>query len=363
MTMFVHAADLHLGITRYSRIDPETGLNLRGQDFIRAFNELCDYVVETRPDLFLICGDLFDRVNPTNYVRRAVQERFSELSDRAIDTIVIPGNHETPRSKGVSNPLILYRDMPHISIVLTPSVIERGPYTVKAVPFTGSPQPYLSPPDARGTRLLMMHASLEGASLGSERYMCFDEDAIKKTELPSYDYVAMGHIHKAQVLHRDAMPIVYPGSIERYDFNEVGEHKGFFVVDDEPEFVEVGTRPMLSRTLCVDGLTGYEITEHSNELIDAMDVADKIARIEFTGTMDEAERNSINFAEIKQHAGDAAYFTINDKTVVSDYLNVKGERIVFSPYAELERYLKMTDNYADAVYELGSRIIQERLER
>jgi len=361
--MFVHAADLHLGITRYSRIDPETGLNLRGQDFIRAFHELCDYVVETRPDLFLICGDLFDRVNPTNYVRRAVQERFSELSGNAIDTIVIPGNHETPRSKGVSNPLILYRDMPHITVVLSPSVVERGPYTVKAVPFTGSPQPHLDHPMGSGTNVLMMHASLEGASLGSERYMCFDEDAVKKTELPPYDYVAMGHIHKAQILHRDGMPIVYPGSIERYDFNEIGEKKGFYVVDGDPEFVEVTSRPMRSRALCVDDMTGYEITERSIELVDEMEVDEVIARIEFTGTMNEAERNSINFAEIKQHASGAAYFTINDKTVVSDYLNIKGERIVFSPYAELERYLTMTDNLTSEIYDLGSRIIQERLER
>ena len=48
---------------------------------------------------------------------------------------------------------------------------------------------------------------------------------------------------------------------------------------------------------------------------------------------------------------------------MSDYLNIRGERIVFSPYAELERYLAMTDNLTSEIYDLGSRIIQERLER
>ena len=35
-----------------------------------------------------------------------------------------------------------------------------------------------------------------------------------------FDYVAMGHIHKYQVLTHQRPPIVYPGSLERIDFGE-----------------------------------------------------------------------------------------------------------------------------------------------
>ncbi|MHC1608801.1 MAG: metallophosphoesterase family protein [Candidatus Methanofastidiosia archaeon] len=361
--MFVHAADIHLGITRYPKIDPLTGLNLRSQDFLGGFNELCDFVIDTRPDLFLLCGDLFDRVNPTNYMRRQVQQRFQELSQLAIDTIVISGNHETPRTKGVSNPLVLYKNMDHIHIILAPCQKDIGNYHIRAVPYTAHPQSYMDKPVSGKENILMMHTTIEGARVGSERFMCFDEEAVKRSEVPPYDYAALGHIHKSQMLSRNGTRIVYPGSIERYDFNEIDEKKGFYLVDGDPEFVGVNTRPMISREIMVDSLSGYDITAKSVEILKSEHIENKIVRLEFTGTMDDVERNSINFAEIKETALSAAYFALHDKTAASNYLNIKEEKVVFSPYAELERYLQMTGKYHNEVYELGNAIIHKRLEK
>ena len=50
--------------------------------------------------------------------------------------------------------------------------------------------------------------------------------------LPQFDYVAMGHVHKHQEMNRGAQPpIVYCGSIDRIDFGERSEQKGFVLVD------------------------------------------------------------------------------------------------------------------------------------
>jgi len=103
--MIVHTADSHLGLTRYYRIDPETGLNIRLMDFCHAFRNVVDFVVENKPELFLISGDLFDKVNPTNFIRKFVQEELFRVSEARVDTFIIPGNHETPRTRGVANPL------------------------------------------------------------------------------------------------------------------------------------------------------------------------------------------------------------------------------------------------------------------
>jgi exonuclease SbcD len=44
------------------------------------------------------------------------------------------------------------------------------------------------------------------------------------------DYVALGHIHKHQVVRAANPPIVYAGSLERVDFGEEHEDKGFIHV-------------------------------------------------------------------------------------------------------------------------------------
>ena len=44
-----------------------------------------------------------------------------------------------------------------------------------------------------------------------------------------FDYVALGHVHRHQVLCEQPL-IVYPGSIERVDFSEEKEDKGFVLV-------------------------------------------------------------------------------------------------------------------------------------
>ncbi|GAI76935.1 unnamed protein product, partial [marine sediment metagenome] len=57
---------------------------------------------------------------------------------------------------------------------------------------------------------------------------------------PAFDYIALGHIHKHQVLSHNP-PVVYPGSLERLDFSEEEDNKGFYIVEIEPD-KETGKR-------------------------------------------------------------------------------------------------------------------------
>ncbi len=52
---------------------------------------------------------------------------------------------------------------------------------------------------------------------------------------PGIDYCALGHVHRFQDLNPDGSPpIVYPGTIERIDFGEEKDTKGFVIAEVEP---------------------------------------------------------------------------------------------------------------------------------
>ena len=76
----LHFADLHIGVENYSRVDPETGLSTRLQDFLNTYDELVDYAIETSVDLVLFCGDAYKSRDPSQTHQREFAKRIAKLS-------------------------------------------------------------------------------------------------------------------------------------------------------------------------------------------------------------------------------------------------------------------------------------------
>jgi len=107
--------------------------------------------------------------------------------------------------------------------------------------------------------ILAGHLSVDSAKTSSEISMMLGKDYVllkSSIALPQFDYVALGHIHRHQELNI-APRVVYPGSLQRIDFGEEKDTKGFCVIDLDPsespgkreqsyKFVEVNARKFLT---------------------------------------------------------------------------------------------------------------------
>ena len=143
-------------------------------------------------------------------------------------------------------------------------------------------------------RILTGHFTISGAVTGSERQIMLGRDVaalLSSVADPAWDYVAMGHIHKFQDLtpdRDDLPPVVYSGSMERIDFGEEGDPKGYVLVELEHgkgkphyEFVPLqGARRFI--TLRVDIRRSPNPTTPVLEAIEKHDLEDAIVRVLIT---------------------------------------------------------------------------------
>ena len=92
----LHFADLHIGMENYGRLDPGTGLNLRVVDFLRRLDEVVTYAITHEADAVLFAGDAFRTRTPSPTHQREFAQRIRRLSEAAIPTVLLVGNHDIP---------------------------------------------------------------------------------------------------------------------------------------------------------------------------------------------------------------------------------------------------------------------------
>lgn len=281
----LHFADLHIGMENYGRLDPATGVNRRVMDFLRRFDEVIDYGLEHEVDLVIFAGDAYKRRSPNPTYQRAFARRVKRLADAGVPVVLLIGNHDLPAMVQKASSVDIFRtlDVPNVVVGRDERVhhieTRHGPVQVATVPYPAR-QRLLAHDDYRGLSIkqldealenivtaniqalaqqlspdiptvLTAHLTVSGATFGSERSVMIGRDAvILKSALadPAWDYVALGHIHKHQSLNEGGYPpVVYAGSLERIDFGEQGQPKGFCWVElargeTTWQFVEVDAR-------------------------------------------------------------------------------------------------------------------------
>ncbi len=289
----LHFADLHIGMENYGRLDPETGLNLRVVDFLRRLDEVVEYAIAHEADAVLFAGDAFRTRDPNPTHQREFALRLRRLSEAAIPTVLLVGNHDIPVMEQRASSVDIFNTLavPFITVASRPDVLRletrRGPLQVATMPYPvrqrlltreqfrrlgqealdrAVTQAVVSLLGELAERLvpdlpavLLAHFSVESARWGSERNIMVGRDvAVPLSALvdPVWDYVALGHIHLHQNLNlTNDPPIVYAGSLERVDFGEEKQPKGFIWAEvargkTDWRYVELPARPF--HTIRVD---------------------------------------------------------------------------------------------------------------
>jgi exonuclease SbcD len=289
MIKFIHTADIHFGMENYGKIDPETGIHTRLLDFEKALNYAIDRGIEEKIDFFLFAGDAYKTANPSPTQQKLLMRCFLRLYKAGIPIVIVVGNHDNPLSFGKANSLEIFNEVPldGFHVFSKPDILtletKNGPIQIVGIPWPTRNtislnkkhvlksaeditqyiaqavgtliQDFAQKCDPTIPAILTSHMTVSsGVFSGSEKRAIYGNDP---TLMPSqlaiepFDYVALGHLHRYQNLNKDGYPaIVYSGSIERVDFGERKEPKGFCLVSVERkkthyEFIEVPTRKFI----------------------------------------------------------------------------------------------------------------------
>ena len=258
-----HISDLHIGKLL-------NGYSLReNQEHVLA--QIVSYAASERPDVLLICGDIYDKTAPSGEAYQVFDHFLEELSgiEPGIPVLIIAGNHDSPERLSYASSF-LEKHQIHLSVFppvkaeehLKKIVLEDeyGPVAFYLLPFLkpgyvrhlfpeGEVTDYESAVrsilsreeiDRRIRNVLLSHQFYAGRS--KEPETCESEtavimagglDRIDAGVLDDFDYAALGHLHGAQQAGRNG--VRYCGSPYKYSVSEERHHKAVTVVTLGPK--------------------------------------------------------------------------------------------------------------------------------
>jgi exonuclease SbcD len=264
----VHTSDWHLG-----RLFHNVHLT---NDQAHVLVELVALLKDVRPDLLIVAGDVYDRaVPPAEAVELLDDVLHSIVVDLKIPTVMVAGNHDSPERLGFGARLLRAQGLfvaGTLEQALSPISFDDAFGKVEVIPI-----PFAAPEQVRewcgdesmrdhaaamqalvdraravranGVRsVLVAHTYVQGgAQSESERVLeVGGAGAVPAGVFSGFDYVALGHLHRAQPVGRGA--IRYAGSLLKYAFGEADHVKSVSIVEmDAKGAVQVSLEPLQAR--------------------------------------------------------------------------------------------------------------------
>ncbi|OGO16747.1 MAG: hypothetical protein A2Z02_02285 [Chloroflexi bacterium RBG_16_48_7] len=403
----VHFADLHIGVESYGKIDPATGFSTRLLDILKALDSLVDYAIGNKVDLVLFCGDTYKTRDPSQTQQREFARRLHRLSEANIAVFLLVGNHDLPNAVGKATAIDIFDTLAVDRVYVGNSFkVVRIPTKSGDVQIVSLPWPkrssLLSREDTKNLTIdeintkiedaisagligitdsldtgiptiLAAHISVSNAKGGSERTMLIGRDPVillSNLARPVFDYVALGHIHRTQVLNT-APPVIYSGSLERLDFSDEAEQKGFYVVDIEVrkenrkveyEFHKIGARKFFTLNVTVEA-GDLNPTSTILQAIEKEGGNIRDAVVKVILSLPRTLESSIRESEIYKALKDAFYVSVGKEFKQDTNTALTFDAIEqLKPLEALKIYLesrKISEERIKILLEHGERLIKE----
>ena len=223
MFKFLHAADLHMD-------SPLAGLTSLGEDIAKtvatasrkAFKRMLDLARSEKIQFMVISGDILDGAIRDHGTIQFLLNELGVLA-QTIPVYLIRGNHDALNTAGTgmiwpANVFELAGDQASTLMVHgIPVAIHGQSFKERATQenlVRGYPAAV-----ANHFNIGILHTSLAGADSSHDRYAPTSVDELVGK---GYQYWALGHIHKREIIRSGSPWIVYPGNIQGRSVRETG---------------------------------------------------------------------------------------------------------------------------------------------
>lgn len=256
----IHLSDLHIGkrVNEFSMIED--------QKYI--LKKIINVVDEEKPDGVIIAGDVYDKSAPGDDAVKVLDGFLTDLARRKISVYMISGNHDSAVKLSFASELIGMSKV-YIAPVydgdVKPWVLkdENGleariymlpfvkPVTVKNIfpdeadgirNYTDACRVAIShmEVDEKVTNIIVTHQFVTGAVRSESEENVGGLDNVEAEVFDTFDYVALGHIHRPQKVGRET--IRYCGTPLKYSLSEADVDKSVTIIDiEENKKVKVRT--------------------------------------------------------------------------------------------------------------------------
>ena len=257
----MHLSDLHLGkrVNEFSMLED--------QEYI--LTKIVNIIDEQLPEAIIIAGDVYDKALPSAEAVELFDDFLVRLSKRNSKVFVISGNHDSaeriafggrlmdksgiymsPVYNGHIEPIALGDDFGNVNFYLLPFVkpsnVRRFYPDNEIATYTDAIKVSVENMniDQSERNILVTHQFVTGAMrTESEDISVGGTDNVDVSVLDGFDYVALGHIHRAQKCGREY--VRYSGTPLKYSFSEAKDVKTVTVVEmKEKGSVELSFIPL-----------------------------------------------------------------------------------------------------------------------
>lgn len=302
----LHTSDWHLGMS------VGTGTLAGDQRFF--LEQLYSIIEEEQADILLLAGDVYDSSVSNAEAISVYNEATTRIcADMGKKMVVIAGNHDGAERLAACSELLKGAGL-YVSGRLPREItpILAGNTAIYPLPFFNREEVIALFPeksteitsqekamkvvcdhireemDPSRFNIVVAHALIVSAELSeSDRSARVGQaSAVSKDVFEGFDYVALGHIHKPQMIDEH---ICYSGSPVKYSFgNEEGQQKGVVLIDTESSEIRTIPIQMLHDRKTVRG-TYEEIIEREDLSEDYLRlyVSDRYAGLELLSVLQQ----------------------------------------------------------------------------